>query len=547
MKDITTIIKECIRNEPDNPDHYEALLSVAVDREDLDLNDECWQMMMDKVEDCGRRGEYLLAKRFDDLTYKSLVYGAPHRFEAFCHAIDYNKEPDKRFYYPRRHYLKPIVQAYQDVADGKTYFLSVSMPKRSGKSQTGILFLTWMAGRFPNKSILAEGTGDALVTSFYKGVIEYVSVPCEYNFYDIFPDRELVSTDSKLLTLNLDTKSRFPTFMARSIDARQVGLSEANSVLYLDDLVEGREEAKNRARLDEKWEVLSGDVLGRAIEGTPIVVCGTRYSIYDPIGHLQEEAKKHGWTWKAIEIPALDLETDESNYEYIRDGRRIFTTQFFREQRDMLSPEQFESEFQQQPFEAKGILFNKDTLNYYYELPVDVEPDAIVAACDTADKGADYCSMPIGYIYGTEVYIEDVVFDDSSPVMTKPEVAKALVSHRVQEVTFESNNAGSYFAKDVSEILRGKGFNCSVRTKRTISNKETRIEFASDNIIKNFWFKHPSTYARNSQYAVFFRELCGYTRTGKNPHDDAPDSLAMLQNVIQSRQASSVEVFKRPF
>ena len=66
--------------------------------------------------------------------------------------------------------------------------------------------------------------------------------------------------------------------MCRSIDARQVGLSEATNVLYLDDCVEGREEAKNRQRLDDKWEVISGDIMGRAIEGTPMVFTGTRYS-----------------------------------------------------------------------------------------------------------------------------------------------------------------------------------------------------------------------------------------------------------------------------
>lgn len=544
---ISKVIKDCIKKEPNNPAHYEALLSIAVDEKDYNLNNWIWNRTLEKITENGVRGDYEKAKQFDDITFKSVLFGAPERFECFCMAIDYQKPPGKRFYLPRRSYLKPIVQAYQQLADGDLHFLSISMPKRSGKSQTGILFNAWMMGRHPDRSILAEGTGEALVTSFYKGILEYLAVPSEYCYYDIFPDRKLVQTDSKLLTLNLDQKSRFPTFMARSIDSRQVGLSEANNVLYLDDLVEGREEAKNRARLDDKWEVLSGDVLGRAIEGTPIVVCGTRYSIYDPIGHLQEEAKKHGWKWKAIEIPALDLKTDKSNYEFVLDGRRIFTTQFFREQRDMLSPEQFESEFQQVPFEAKGVLFDKDKLNYYFKLPVDVEPDAIVAACDTADKGADYCSMPIGYVYGDECFIVDVVFDDSPPGMTKPEIAKALISNRVQEVTFESNNAGSYFARDVQDILRSKKFNCSVRTKRTISNKETRIEFASDVIIKKFYFKHPTTYPRNSQYATFMRELCSYTRTGKNPHDDAPDSLAMLQNALAAKQAGQVEVFQRPF
>ena len=83
-------------------------------------------------------------------------------------------------------------------------------------------------------------------------------------------------------------------------------------------------------------------------QGTPIVICGTRYSLYDPIGHLQEEMQKQGKRCKIIETPALDPVTDESNFEYMREGKKIFTTQYFRDQRDMLSAEQFESEFQQQ-------------------------------------------------------------------------------------------------------------------------------------------------------------------------------------------------------
>lgn len=342
-------------------------------------------------------------------------------------------------------------------------------------------------------------------------------------------------------------KSRFPTIMCRSIDARQVGLSEATNLLYLDDCVEGREEAKNRQRLDEKWEVISGDIIGRAIEGTPIVICGTRYSLYDPIGRLQEEMKKQNKRCEIIETPALDLVTDESNFEYIRDGKKVFTTQYFRDQRDMLSAEQFESEFQQQPFEAKGLLFPEGNLNRFFELPVDKEPDTIIAACDTADKGADYCAMPIAAVYGQEVYIIDVVFDDSTPEVTKPEVAKALINNKVVSAMFESNNAGSYFARDVQDILKSREYMCSIRTKRTISNKQTRIEFASDNILKHFYFKHPSTYARNSQYAEFMRQVTTYTRSGKVTHDDGADSLSLLENELRGLVGTKVEVFARPF
>lgn len=490
--------------------------------------------------------DFKTAEEFDNLLFRSLLFCAPHYFDAYLQAVEYGKPLDKKFYLPRRHYLRRYVEGYQEVLEGKLDFLSISMPKRCGKSQLGINFTNMLSGKFPDRSTLMEGTGDDLVQSFYKGCLEYIQQPNDYHFYDIFPESKLVQTNADTKVINLLHKSRFPTVMCRSIDARQVGLSEATNLLYLDDCVEGREEAKNRQRLDDKWEVISGDIIGRAIEGTPIVICGTRYSLYDPIGHLQEEMQKQGKRCKIIETPALDPVTDESNFEYIREGRKVFTTQYFRDQREMLSAEQFESEFQQQPFEAKGILFPEASLNRYFELPVDREPDSIIAVCDTADKGADYCSMPIAAVYGDEVYIVDVVFDDSPPEVTKPECAKALMDNHVVAGTFESNNAGTYFARDVQQILTDRKYVCNIRTKRTISNKQTRIEFASDNIIKHFYFKDPSLYARNSQYAMFMKQVTTYTRSGKVPHDDAPDSLSLLENELRGLVGAKVEVFKRP-
>ena len=538
-------IRAVIDRRPGDNGAYSDLFSLCREWETEDfsaahkVNKELLDLSADRVVRGG-------GAKFYEQWRRCLLFEAPHDFDSFMTYIELDRKPEKRFYAPRKHYLRPMVQGFQDVLDGKLRLLTISMPKRAGKSQTGINFVNMLSGKFPDRSTLMEGTGDDLVKSFYNGCLEYLTVPNEYLFYDVFPDARLVQTNADTKTVNLKSKSRFPTIMCRSIDARQVGLSEATNVLYLDDCVEGREEAKNRQRLDDKWEVISGDIMGRAIEGTPMVFTGTRYSLYDPIGRVQEHAQREGWAWRAIEIPALDLVTDESNYEYEREGKKVFTTAYFREQRELLSAEQFESEFQQQPFEAKGLLFSKDELNYFFELPKDRDPDTIIAVGDTAESGSDSTSMPVAIIYGNAVYIVDVVFDDSPAEVTKPECAKCLIENKVASAVFESNNAGQYYARDVDQIIRERGYSVGIRTKRTISNKQTRIEFASDNIKKNFYFKHPSTYKRGSQYWKFMKELTTYTRSGKVPHDDAPDSLALLENEIRMLSGGKVEVFKRP-
>ena len=538
-------IRAVIDRRPGDNGAYSDLFSLCREWETEDfsaahkMNKELLALSADQVVRGG-------GAKFYEQWRRCLLFEAPHDFDSFMTYIELDRKPEKRFYAPRKHYLRPMVQGFQDVLDGKLRLLTISMPKRAGKSQTGINFVNMLSGKFPDRSTLMEGTGDDLVKSFYDGCLEYLTVPNEYLFYDVFPDARLVQTNADTKTVNLKSKSRFPTIMCRSIDARQVGLSEATNVLYLDDCVEGREEAKNRQRLDDKWEVISGDIMGRAIEGTPMVFTGTRYSLYDPIGRVQEHAQREGWAWRAIEIPALDLVTDESNYEYEREGKKVFTTAYFREQRELLSAEQFESEFQQQPFEAKGLLFNKDELNYFFELPADREPDTTIAVGDTAESGSDSTSMPVAMIYGNAVYIVDVVFDDSPAEVTKPECAKCLIDNKVASAVFESNNAGQYYARDVDQIIRERGYSVGIRTKRTISNKQTRIEFASDNIKKNFYFKHPSTYKRGSQYWNFMKEVTTYTRSGKVPHDDAPDSLSLLENEIRMLSGGKVEVFKRP-
>ena len=76
---------------------------------------------------------------------------------------------------------------------------------------------------------------------------------------------------------------------------------------------------------------------------------------------------------------------------------------------------------------------------------------------------------------------------------------------------FESNNAGEYFAKDVDLLVQKTGGKVSIRKKRTISNKQTRIEFASDGIIKNFYFKDPSKQEIGGQYWKGFYKRANHT------------------------------------
>lgn len=69
-----------------------------------------------------------------DLYEKTLLFEAPYDFDCYCRYLEWNREPRKRFYEPRRKQLKPIVDSLQDLAENKIDLLAISMPPGTGKA-----------------------------------------------------------------------------------------------------------------------------------------------------------------------------------------------------------------------------------------------------------------------------------------------------------------------------------------------------------------------------------------------------------------------------
>ena len=491
------------------------------------------------------------ARNIDDkrkwivLTKSSLLFLAHKYFDSFMLYLEFDRRPDKRFYAPRKNQLKPIVDGFQDVADGKLDLLTVSQPKRTGKTTLGLLFVIWRAGMQPDKSCFLVGRGDSLAKSFYDGCLTFLQDKAEYNYWDVFPGHALSATNAEQRTIDLDSRHRFPTIMCNSIDSQITGRTEASNLLYCDDLVIGADDARNKDRLDNLWDKVRSDCLGRRKEHVPIIAQGTRFSIYDPIGHLIDIAPEMGWRTKVIEVPALDYKTDESNFHY-KYGMG-FSTEYYRNERKLVTELQWESEFQQRPIEEKGVVFGKSDLQYYDKLPENVDWDAILAVIDPSEGKGDFTSMVVAFVSGVDVYIEDVVYSQALPEVNAPKCGIMCVKHGVKVCQVESNANGLLFAEKVENQISSMGGRTSVRTKRTTANKQTKIILASDNIRNHFWFKNPNYLSTASEYAHFLRDTWSYSQVSKNQHDDSVDSLAMMENMIANLTTGKVQAFKRPF
>lgn len=475
-----------------------------------------------------------------ELRKKSLLFDAPVEFEAYLQYVEWDREPKKRFYMPRRKVLLPVVHTLQDLMDDKLDLVTISMPPGTGKSTLGIFLLSWIMGRWPDSPNLASAHSGLLTRSFYDGVSQIIQDP-EYLWKDVFPNAPFRSTNAKEETIDLVKPHRFSTLTCRAIGASLTGATRCEKLLYADDLVSGIEEAMNRERLDKLWLSYTNDLKSRKKDGAKELHIATRWSVHDPIGRLEQE---YGDSDRArfIVLPALD-ENGESNFNYAYGVG--FSKEYFEDMMKNLDDASFRALFMNQPIEREGLLYSETELRRYFELP-EGEPDAIISICDTKDKGTDYGFLPVAYQYGQDYYIEDCVCDNSAPGVVESRFVSVLLKNKVQLSRFESNSAGGKVAEKVQKELKEKGGRTHITTKYTTSNKETKIIVNSPWVKEHCLFKDDTMYHRNSDYGRMMWFLTSYSMMGKNKHDDVPDGLAMLAEYAQSFEGAKVTVFRRP-
>ena len=169
----------------------------------------------------------------------------------------------------------------------------------------------------------------------------------------------------------------------------------------------------------------------------------------------------------------------------------------------------------------------------------------IIRVGETKDKGTEYSSLAGVYVYGDKYYLEDIVFKNIDPGTLDELNSNMLVKHRVQEARFESNKEGSRTANEVERKVKEKGGRCHITKKYTTQNKETKIIVTSPWVKQHVYFKDETCYEPKSDYGVFMSYLCSYTQLGKNKHDDAPDSMAMLAQFADNLIGTAMVVMSR--
>ena len=483
----------------------------------------------------------------------TLLFDAPHFFDSYLLYLEIDRPPEERFYQPRRKILKKVTDALQELVDDFLDELFLTMPPRVGKTTLLLMFATWLIGRNSEKSNLYSAYSDVITKAFYNGVLEIIGDPVTYLWSDIFPEARLLKngTNSNDETIDIDRKKRYPSLTCRSLYGTLNGACDCDGVLMSDDLIGGIEEVLNTDRMMGTWSRVDNNLIPRAKESAKLLWCGTRWSNIDPAGLrmdvLENNEEFADRRVKKINLPALN-DKDESNFDY--DYGVGYSTQFYRQRRasfernnDMAS---WNAQYQQEPIERKGALFTPEDTRYYNgELPEGI-PDRIFMAVDPAFGGGDFVSSPVGVQFGEDIYIPDVVFNNSDKSITQPLLAKMAVKNTVTAMRIEANKSTEGYKDGVEKELKIMQYRMSITTKAAAptTSKMMRIFDKAPDIRAHCIFLEPKK--RSKEYNQFMQNFFSYKMTGKNKNDDAPDSLAMLMDMVLHPN-NKVQAVKRPY
>ena len=543
-------IEAYIAKNPDDPLAYHDAVAVfnghieAGETEWHGINADFRKKIASAIRRMATEGKPGLEK-MNELYYQSLLMDAKVSLDAYMQYVERDREPERRFYLPRRKVLRPIAEDLVRLANGELDLLTISLPPGVGKSTLAIFFLTWLGGKNPDSPILSFSHDAGIVRGMYDEILRIVSKDGEYRWTDVFPDVKLVNTNAKDLRIDLGSRKRFETFQFSSVGAGNAGKLRAAQLLFCDDLVESLEQAMSKERLDKLWMQYNTDIQQRKTGECKELHIATRWSVHDIIGRLErQEADYPTGKAKFVRIPALD-ENDESNFDYpgIHDK---FTTERYHKQRETMDDVNWRALYMNEPIEREGQLYHPDELRRFFELP-EQTPDGVVAVCDTKAKGDDYCFMPILYVYGNDVYVADCICDNGDPGIVEERLVQILLKHKVTEAQFESNSAGWHIAEKIQERIRKAGGTTRIVTKPTTSNKETKIVLNAPAVKERCLFLDTSKYRPNSDYGKAMGMLTSYTMAGRNKHDDVADGMAMAVLYLEGKTVRKAEIMRRPF
>lgn len=455
------------------------------------------------------------------------ILRARESFWYFCKAL----APD--FYKDSRPHLRILCEILQKIyegtllkADGTPYRrLMLNLPPRFGKSRTLILFCQWVLGKNKANRIITCSYNDDMASDFSRytrdGIVQDKNGEFDICYSDIFPLTKIKNGNSSFEEWALE--GQFFTYKGAGVGGSITG--KGGNITIVDDPIKDAEAAYNENALDKIWRWYTGTFLSRGEGEDPIqIVNMTRWAKKDICGRILEGPEANEWY-------VLKMEAVENGKPLCPE---LLSMKKYNSLKLNMDSAIFRANYHQEPVDIQGRLYQN--LKTYKDSDIPKDEDGsrifehIISYTDTADEGADWLCSIIAGTYKGEAWILDVYFTDKPMEVTEVEEADFLVKNKVNKAKIESNNGGKGFARNVERIIWEK-----YKTKKVCIewfhqslNKVSRILTNSSFIINHVFFPEGWNY----KWPDFYQAINDYQREGKNKHDDAPDCLTGIAEMV---------------
>jgi predicted phage terminase large subunit-like protein len=404
--------------------------------------------------------------------------------------------------------------------DGKPYTkLMINMSPRSGKTRSLTMFEQWLLGKSKDNRIITVSYNTDLASNISRyvrdGIMQQKNIPTDIVFSDVFPGCRISKGNAGFMKWALE--GSFFNYMGTGMEGSLTG-SGAN-VIICDDLIKNAQEAYNERVLDDIWNWYTGTLMSRAEhtgDGSIEIINFTRWSTKDLCGRILESPMSKDWA-------NLIIPVEHEGELYCEE---ILPKDAFERLREGMDTNIFEANYYQKPLDVEGRLFTD--LKTYDTLPEGTE--SVIAYCDTADEGDDYLACVVGKVKDGEGYITDVYFTQDNMQITEPATADLLYRNGVTNAKIESNNGGKGFARNVEKLIWEKYHTKQVNITwfHQTENKMARILTGSTFVINHVYF--PEKW--DKKWPEFYKAVMGFTKDGKNKHDDGVEALVEFGKMI---------------
>ena len=221
--------------------------------------------------------------------------------------------PNYKMGWVHREICETLEKFLQDVRDGKSPRLMISMPPRSGKSElVSRKFPAYAFGVDPDLQIIATSYGADMAQRFNRDVQRVI----DNDLYKAaFPDTSLNAGKSNNSQGAYIRTSDLFEIVGHTGSYRSCGVGGGITgmgadILIIDDPVKDRKSANSATVRQSIYEWYTSTAYTRLSPGGGVIVMCTRWHVDDLLGMLLKEEQNGGDKWHVINYPAI-AEHDE--------------------------------------------------------------------------------------------------------------------------------------------------------------------------------------------------------------------------------------------